>query len=85
MTSTRVTATAYLQLKADRNWYGNKQVTGARIMKVTQNKPATVDKDVTVVKTRITVPVEAFEQIPVVDIELPLSTLSSVQGEVVPA
>jgi len=83
--STHVTATAYLQIKPDRRYWGDKAVIGARILKMTQNKPGVLRDDSTLVKVRITVPIEAFEQVPVVDIELPVEALTNVRGVVEPA
>lgn len=80
--SNRVTATFYVQIVPDRYGHGERLVHGARAMRITQGRPEITVPDSKVVKMRITLPVEAFENVPVVDVNLPLEALTEVEGSV---
>ena len=72
----RTIASFYVQVKAERRTWSDSKVIGSKAVKITQGKPAHVEPDAIVVKVNVSLPIEAFEQVPVADIEVPLEHIS---------
>ena len=56
-----VRASAYLTVEASRIRYGNKSVQSAKVVRVTQGKPAILQVDQIAVKVTIELPTAAFD------------------------
>jgi hypothetical protein len=59
--SDTVDGTAYLTVRAERLQWGDKRVTNAKITRVTQSKPASLNLDEIAVKITIRLPAKAFD------------------------
>lgn len=77
------TATAWIQLKAERGHHSGKAI-GVKVVRVTQNKPTVTDPDVRVVKVKFTIPAEAFDDEIAASIAVPQSAVQKpeIVGEV---
>lgn len=77
------TTHAWIQLKAERNPYTG-EARGAKVVRVTQNKPTVTDPDVRVVKIKFTIPTEAFDDEIAASITIPQSAVQKpeIVGEV---
>lgn len=56
-----VTATAYLVVSAIRRQWGDREVNGAKVMGVRQNKPTKLYEDEVAIKFNVQVPKSVFE------------------------
>jgi hypothetical protein len=77
----RLTENCYLQLVPTRSWMADQHPIGFSVQRVTQKKPSSPLPDAIVVKVRLTVDDEAFEQVPVAHIDIPLSAVQSINVE----
>lgn len=80
----RVSTTFYAQFKAERT-YWDKRVMGMHAVKLTQNKPTAIAGDTVVIKFKASLDVEAFENLPVVTVDIPLDVVQTTVAEAVPA
>ena len=73
---TRLTESFYVQLQADRLGWGDNKVHGFKAVRITRSKPERPVEDAVVVKIRMSIDPEAFELVPVADIDVPLSAVT---------
>lgn len=71
----------YLQLVPQEHWIDNQPPIGFTVKRVTQKRPKDTLPGAVVVKVNLTIDVEAFEQVPVVNVEIPLSAITPVNVE----
>lgn len=82
MSEKRMTTECWLQVQAQRNDLD--QVTGAKITRSTQRPPTITDPDVRLVKLRLRLPAEVFDDLRVlVDVPAELVQVPEVEGEVI--
>lgn len=74
--SKRITESFYVQLQAERMWYGDKAVHGFKAVRITRKKPERPVEDAVVVKLRLSLDAEAFEQVPVAEVDIPLAAVT---------
>lgn len=78
---TRLTQSCYLQLVPQRHWMPNHEPIGFTVKRVTVNKPSSLLDDAIVVKVNLTIDAEAFEQVPVANVSIPLDAVTPVSVE----
>ena len=76
-----LTESCYLHLVPHLHWIDGKPPTGFTVQRVTRNKPSSPLPDAIVVKINLTVSDEAFEQVPIANVNIPLEAVSSVSVE----
>ncbi|MBD8019368.1 hypothetical protein [Brevibacterium gallinarum] len=82
MSEQKLTAQCWLHVQAQRNDYD--QVVGAKVVRLTQQPPTITDPDVRLVKLRLQLPAEAFDDLRVlVDVPAELVQVPEVEGEVI--
>lgn len=74
----RLTEVAYLQLQPQLHWQEGQPPLGFKVARVTQKKPTSTVDGAIVVKIRLTVDSEAFENVPVVNIDIPLTAITPI-------
>lgn len=78
---TRLSESCYLQLVPSYRWTTDRTPTGFSVQRVTQSKPSSPLPDAVVVKVNLSISDEAFEQLPIANVDIPLSAVSQVNVE----
>jgi hypothetical protein len=81
-----VTGSFYVQLQPERDdYYRRDRITGVKAARITQKKPSSLVDDAVVIKVGVTIPTDAFENVPVVNIEYAAEDLQgAVAGQALP-
>lgn len=81
MSDRKLTAECWLQVQAQRN--DDDKIVAAKVVRSTQRPPAITDPDVRIVKLRLRLPGEVFDDLRVlVDVPAELVQVPEVEGEV---
>lgn len=78
---TRLVESCYLQLIPQEHWMPNREPIGFSVQRVTQRKPSSPLPNAVVVKINLAIDAQAFEQVPVANIDIPLDAISQVSVE----
>ena len=78
---TRLSESCYLQLVPQEHWIAGREPLGFSVQRVTQKKPSSPLPNAVVVKVNLAISAEAFERVPVANVDIPLSAISQVSVE----